>query len=315
MFKSLFGTKKPVFDPALGDPLGTIILGEARQGKFDILLKRVEPLRTGEWDRRAFYIDLAAKNSTKSEKVDTLPDTPLGNLIQGNVAIELAWKARGSGDAATVTENGANLFFKYLNTAGKYLSRAAEQDLDDPTPFAFLQTVAMGLQLERKLADAWFNEATRRDPTNQQAHFRHLFLLCKKWGGSHEDMYAFARDTMKKTPIGSTLYSIIYLAFQEHYLFFRAFDKNPVGAQVFLGEAGVRKESIDAYRNSLQIRKSIDRVSDYWPHNSAAWWFLALNMPNVVRQETKKIGPHFTVFPWSIFYKDPGVGYQRALNI
>lgn len=315
MLKFLFGEDKPVYDPALGDPLGTAILGEARQGKFDTLLENAGRLRAGEWDRRAFYIDLAGKQSANVQRLEALSDTPLGNLLRGSMAIDLAWKARGHGDAVTVTNDGAKLFFKYLNTAGKCLSRAGEQDPEDPTAYAFLQTVAMGRGLDRKTADAWFSEATRRDPANQQAHFRRMTTLCAKWYGSHAEMYAFARAAAEKIPAGSTLHSIIYLAFQEHYLFLLAFDKNPIGAQMFLRDAGVRRESIEVYQKSLQKRKSVELVSDYWPHNLAVWWFMMLKMPEVVRHEVKKIGPHFTEYPWSIFYKDPAAGFQKALNI
>jgi hypothetical protein len=315
LYKSLFDTKKPVFDPALGTVLGKIILGEARQGKVDTLLKEVVKMRSGQWDKRAFYVDLTGEHLTNAKNIETLSDTPIGNLLKGNVAINLAWKARGGGQADTVSKEGWNLFFKHLNYAGRYLLRAGEQDKEDPTPFAFLQTVAMGLQLDHKIAEAWLNEAIKRDATNQQAHFRHLFLLCKKWGGSHEDMFAFARATVKKIPPDSTLNSIIYLAFQENLLYFKAFENNPQSAKALLLDKWVREESIAIYEKSMQKRKKIEQVSDYWPHNVTAWWFLALRIPEVVRQETKKIGPNFTRFPWSIFFRDPADGYYRATKI
>ncbi len=171
MFKSLFRTTtKPVFDPALGDQLGQIILDEAKRGKLDTLLKEVDLLRNDEWDRRAFYVDLAGKYLTDIKNPDTLSDIPLHNLLKGNLAINLAWRARGGGDASTVSKDGWNLFHKKLDIAGRYLLRAGEQDLEDPTPFALLQTVAQGLQLDRKIADAWFDEASRRDPTNQAGY-------------------------------------------------------------------------------------------------------------------------------------------------
>ena len=71
----MFGTKKPVFDPALGDPLGKVILSEAGQGKINTLLEKVDLLRTGEWDRRAFYIDLAGEYLTNTDSMEMLPVT------------------------------------------------------------------------------------------------------------------------------------------------------------------------------------------------------------------------------------------------
>jgi hypothetical protein len=315
MFRPLFKPKKPELDPALGDRLAKVILSEAKQENLTTLLKEVVSLRAGEWDRRAFYIDLAAEHMTRPDSLKKLPDTPFGNLVKGRMATRFAWKVRGGGTGDTVSEDTWESFYEYLSISGRHLLRAAEQDEQDPTPFAFLQPVAMGLQMERKIAETWFREAIQRDPTNREAHYGHLFLVCEKWGGSHKDMYAFARATMKRIPTSSTLYSIILVAFQEHYLYLKAFDENIEGAKAFLRDKRVRAESIKVYQNSLQKQKRIERVTDYWPHNVAAWWFMTLNMPDVVRQETKKIGPHFTRFPWAMFYNDPAVGYQQALDI
>jgi hypothetical protein len=316
MFKSLFGAPKPVYDPALGDSLGISILAEAKLGRLDTLLKEIDRFRVGKWDARAFYLDLAAENIPNTVNLEKLPDTPVGNLIKGAGTINLAWKARGRGDAKTVSEVGWVMFHDYLHTAGKHLTRASQQDAEDPTPFAFLQTVAMGLELERKFAQTWLQEALKRDPTNQQAHLRHLWVLCKKWGGSHEEMYAFARETMQRIPWDSTLNSILYCAFHEHYLYFIAFDQDQLGARRFIMDNQIRAESIAVYEKSLKNRKVITQAADYYPHNLTAWWFLTLKVPEVVRVETKKIGPYFTKYPWSIYHpQDPAAAYQKAANL
>lgn len=315
MLNSLFGTRKPVFDPALGDAVATKIIAGALQGKTDSLLKEIAPIRNNQWDRRAFYIELFGEHIADIRVLETLPDTSIGNLARGGIAIHLAWRARGHGQAATVTKEGWTGFFKNLNLAAHCLLRSGEQDIEDPTPFAFLQTVAMGLELERKEAEAWLQEAVKRDASNQQAHYRHLFLLCKKWGGSHEEMFNFARATINKIPADSTLNSIIYLAFQEYYLSCRWIEKDIEGTKAWLHDEQVKEESLHIYQKSLGNRKKIEQVSDYWPHNISAWWFFLLNIPEVVRAETQKIGPHFTKFPWSMFYKDPAEAYYRATKI
>jgi hypothetical protein len=315
MFKNLFGEKKLELDPTLGDRLAKSILGEARQGKVNTFFKEVEKLRFGEWDRREFYVDLVGENLTDLTTIQKLPDTPLGNLVQGCAALHFAWKARGSGRASTVTESGWKYFYQYLEVAQRCLLRAGEQDTEDPTPFALLQPVAMGRQLERAISDEWFYEAIRRDPTHQGANYRHLIVLCKKWGGSHEEMFDFARLTATNLPVGSILHFILYAAYQEYYLYLSAFDKDKAGAQAFLRDESIREESVRVYQKSLEQRHKIERVSDYWPHNVAAWWFLKLEMPDIVRRETKKIGRNFTEYPWAMFYKDAVTGYQKALDM
>lgn len=301
--------KKPIYDPTLGDPFAKVILAEAKKGHFKTTLTELESLKQGNWDQRAFYIDLIGQylNETHS-----LPDSPTANLIRGTFEIHQAWLARGRETADQVTTDGWRIFFARLQKARDFLLQAAEQEPDDPTPYAFLQTVAMGLQLDREYAQIWLNEATRRDPYNMQAHYRHLFLLCKKWGGSHDEMYAFAHATLDKTPVNLTLNTILFVAFQEHFFYLLGFDKNIEGAEAFIKNQKVRQESVTVYEKCLANRRKIEHVSDYWPHNVAAWWFYMLRMHKYVRQETKKIGPYFTEFPWSIMYRDPAEGYYLA---
>ena len=272
-------------------------------------------MRNGRWDQRSYYISVVSEYLTDIKPIERVSDPRLRNILFAETRVQLAWKARGSGTANTVTDSGWQSFFQYLQNAQNVLLRAAEQDVEDPTPFARLQPVAMGLQLDHQIARTWLNEAVRRDPTNQQAHFGHLFLLCKKWGGSHEEMYDFARSTIKNLPTGSTLYSIMYLAYVENYLYLSSFEKDAEGAKAFLNDKRVRDESIQIYQKSFQQRPRIEQPFEYMPHNVTTWWFYKLNMLDIVRQETKKIGPYFTRHPWTMFYKDPADVYQKVRNV
>lgn len=128
-------------------------------------------------------------------------------------------------------------------------------------------------------------------------------------------MFDFSRTAIRNTPSDSTLNSLLFLAFQEYYLFFVAFDKDVEGAKALLNDKQVHQESLDLYHRSFQDRKTIEKVSDYWPHNVAAWWFFMLRIPEVVRQETKKIGPYFTEYPWKMFYGNPAKAYHSATKV
>ena len=316
MFKNIFKRPlpKPIFDPALRDPLGQKILAEAKAGQAQLLQEKIVTMREGQWDRRMFYVDLAGEFMASRDKVEALPDTAVGNLIRGTHAIHWAWEARGSGQAESVQSDQWPVFFQRLELGVNNLLRAAEQDPSDPSPFAILLTAGMGLQVERHVTDEWFMEAIRRDPLHQQAHYRMLFLLCEKWGGSHSEMYDFAKQTVRKSPRGSTLASVLYLAFQEHYLYLVAFERDKEAAQALLADKKVQQKSLDIYQKSLALHQQIDNPANYWPHNVAAWWFLTLNNLTIAKQEIAKIGLSFTRFPWGLFDWDPADGYHRALN-
>jgi hypothetical protein len=310
VFDVLYGNARPKIDSTFGDPLARNLVEAGNHGNIDALMSGLSPVRTGRWDDRAYYVSLAARTLIGSGRVDMLPDTPLGNLIRVEVRIHLAWKARGSGPGETVSDDGWKQFFKELDLAGRYLVYTGEQDLEDPTPYALLQTVAKGLQLDRDIAVAWLDEALRRDPLNQYAHFRHLTLVCEKWGGTHEEMFAFARATLRKLPPGSELGAILFAAFLEYVLYYKGFEPSPEKLDALRSSPKVRDESLAVYRTFLESR-NIESVSDYYLHNLAVCWFDILNIPEVIRQEVKKIGPHVTPFPWMYFFRDPVQAYQR----
>jgi hypothetical protein len=143
MFNFFSKNRKLEFDPALGDPLAQTILDETRRGSFNTLFNEIERFRAGRWDERAFYLDLAGHYLGQPQKLNTLPDTPVGNLLRGCAGIHLAWQARGGGTADTVGKDGWQGFAVNLDFAGKSLLRAAAQDQQDPTALALLQTVAL----------------------------------------------------------------------------------------------------------------------------------------------------------------------------
>ena len=313
-FFSRFFSPKPTFNPALGDRLATTILKEAKVGKLQTALEAIAPLRKGGWDQRAFYTELAGRYLPHAEALAVMPDSALGNLIKGNYYIHSAWDARGGGKANTVSNEGWILFFERLDKARIVLERAAQQDAEDPCPLATLQTVGMGSQLERTIIDKWFLEAISRDRFNQQAHYRKLFALCEKWGGSHQEMYNFARQTLSHLPEKSTLHSLIYLAYQEHFLYLASFEKDINAARALTKNSAVQAESITMYERSFKQRSTVESVADYWPHNTVAWWFMIMGKKEQARQEAKKIGLNFTEFPWRIFYSPETKGYEKFLH-
>lgn len=310
MFNFLF-RKRLRFDPTLGDRLGQKIAAEAQKGRFSTLIANDAKLRSGHWNERAFYIGLAAKAALQADSID-LPNTPLGHLIIGDLEVLRAWNARGGGVATTVSDEGWQGFFKHLQRAVQHLQYAGEQDKADPTAYALLQPVAMGLQLERDQAREWLQIALDRDPYNQQAHANHLFLLCEKWGGSHDQMFDFARATFAKAPADSSLKALMFAAYQEYYLYLKAFEQDEEAALDFVFDPQILKESIDVYNASLAKHTYIKSISGYWYHNTAMWWFYRQNNAPLVRAESKKIGDHMTEFPWRLFFNDIAAGYELA---
>lgn len=94
----------------------------------------------------------------------TFPESAVGRLVEGEWYIRRAWDARGSDVASTVSADACALFKERLEKARECLLKAAELDREDPTPFATLQTVAMGLPtVTRETSKFWLTKALKLD--------------------------------------------------------------------------------------------------------------------------------------------------------
>ena len=63
-----------------------------------------------------------------------------------------------------------------------------------------------------------FAQVVRRHPTHLVAHQQMLQFLCRKWFGSTEEMFDFARTAAAKAPAGSLLPELVVVAHIEHWL-------------------------------------------------------------------------------------------------
>ncbi|RSM76041.1 hypothetical protein DMH04_36655 [Kibdelosporangium aridum] len=139
-------------------------------------------------------------------------------LLAGDAFIGEAWAIRGSGWADSVGEDRAKMFLATLEKARGPLQAAADMLPDDPTPWATMLTMGMGLGLDRSEQDAIWAETVRRGPTLYPAHWTRLQVLAEKWYGSHDEMSQFAVQTVNNAPHGDPVTAMIVVACFEVYV-------------------------------------------------------------------------------------------------
>jgi hypothetical protein len=290
--------------PPLPDTLAETIMDEAKNRSFRTIVARLDDFRQGAWDLRSSYVSLAASHWSGKTLTPLVgcPDTAVGNLFRGAYYINRAWDVRGSAEARRVQRSAWPEFHRGLHIAQESLLRAAEQDPEDPTPYALLTgAVCKGLELSQEQAFEWFTAAIARDPFNRPAHFARLSALCEKWGGSHEAMFAFARGTVQRCPDDSPLRVILLDAFYEKWLFVNNFDGNRRKAKDYLRNPKLRDEVLVIYQQCLQDRV-IEDISQVSVHASATKFLLLAGFETEARRELQKL------YPWrKMLCKDPGV--------
>jgi len=218
-------------------------------------------------DDHTFYVGRAAAaggvETWIDEWVAAEPRSALPLLVKGAHAINWAWEARGGGRADTVSREAFQTFFKRLKLAENCLDEVTERDLDSATPWSFLIILGRGRQLGVEETRRRFEEARKRHPWHAEAHEQMLQQLCRKWGGSHEEMHRFAAETLEAMPAGSPLGYLTAVAHLEHWLDL---------------PAGEDAEYIGSEEVTAQLFASADRSILHPDHVRGARWPVTQNL-------------------------------------
>jgi hypothetical protein len=265
-----------------------------------------------DWDLRHFYVMELSRISGRPEWADqwvaARPDSSLPLLIRGAHGINWAWEARGSGRAKTVKEDAWPLFHQRLVEADKDLARAAALDDRDPTPHALSLTVARGLSLGQVELRRRFEQAHRRDPLNGGACVSMLQGTARKWGGSHEAMFGFARWAAGQAPDGHSAHKMIALAHIEMWL------DSPKGEpqQTYFYAEPVKQE-VRAAASRCVLSPNYSRNGgplSWLDRNAFAFCFRLMRDYGAQLDQMRLIGPHVTSEPWNLQGK-AGVIYEK----
>jgi|SRR5208282_3678149 len=126
--------------------------------------------------------------------LENWPDDDTTWLLKGTAFIDMAWHARGSGWAYTVSAKGWEHFSERLATAQEALEHAWKLNPKDPEIAHQMMTVMLGQGGGRDRMELWFDRAMVLDPNDDVACSRKLYYLEPKWYGSREAMLEFGRE-------------------------------------------------------------------------------------------------------------------------
>jgi hypothetical protein len=251
--------------------------------------------------------DITARPTWADEWVAARPDSAIPLLFRGSHGTHWAWQARGSGWANTVKQDAWAVFHSRLVAADEDLTRAAALDPQDPCPWEVSLPVVRGLSLGQVEGRRRFDEAHRRDPWNLFACVDMIQLTAKKWGGSHETMFEFARSVSAQAPEGSSVHRVIPLAHIEKWLDLR---NAPLGNQGYFLQAEVRSEIYAAATKSIRSPHYRDGLTSWGDRNAFAFCFDLMADVAATKEQLKIIGPRIT-HPWTMF-PDPMARVRQA---
>ncbi|MFF0752554.1 hypothetical protein [Streptomyces sp. NPDC004267] len=153
-----------------------------------------------------------------AEVLEAEPDALLPRLVAGYRYVSWGWEARTGARAQNVSREQFDVFHERLRQAETWLYEVAEREPGWISPWYALQVSGRGLQVGQATARRRFEATVRRAPHHLRAHQQQLQQICEKWGGSHEQMHAFARESAFGAPAGTPLGQLVAIGHIEQWL-------------------------------------------------------------------------------------------------
>lgn len=311
-------------DLTFGDPTARRLRDSARSGDWRPLHAHLEGCRDGA--QRELLVEalgehelFRGREAVFEQWCAAHPESALPYLVRARWLISAAWAARGGGVAGTVDRQGWQSFYGLLERAEQDLARACDLDPTDPTPWALRLVSARGLQAGPDEARLRFEALVARDPHHRLGHAMRLTGLCRKWGGSHEAMFEFARQAAASAPAGSLLGGLIAQAHAERWMYAAGMAESAQDDPQWFGKASryfqdpaVRQELIAAWDRSLGSPAFRDTPLAAQARNWFAFCFHQAGEKARARAALEPLGRRFLHVPWSWLGKGKGDTWRVA---
>ncbi|WP_369182756.1 hypothetical protein [Streptomyces sp. Y1] len=302
---------RPRLDPVLGDEHARLLVRQAAAGDWAALRPALAD-HTGDADGTELTrltAMVAEQSGVEEWTVRALADAPddtLALLLSGARHVNWGWEARSKAQAKYVSEEQWKTFHQRLDVAEAQLLEVAEREPTWLAPWYFLQISARGISLGPDVATCRFEAAVRRSPGHPASHRQRLQQLCQKWGGSHEEMHAFARTAMLAAPEGSPLGELVALAHLEHWL-----SLSDGEDQDYLSSPAVVASLQEAAFRSVLHPDFVPARGWQGSFNTFAMAFSMADQPKTARLLFDALDGMVTEAPWHYLSGDPVKAFTR----
>jgi hypothetical protein len=300
----------PVFDDALDDHAVIHARQAARGGDPDPARELLAVTGT-DWARRQHRVHVLSEVTQPlwlDRWLSDHPDDPTHVLLRGVQEIILAWKARGSGLASTVTAPGWEAFHRRIGVAEELLLDAAEKMPRDPTPWSFLAIVAraQGRSRDRPLDRVrhMFDRAIDRDRWHFGAHSAMQTALYEKWLGDRGMALSFTREASATAAPGDPVHALLPLAHWEEASITEA-------GRDHLRRADVRAEVFAAHARRFPAPAGSPSTWDLHDGNVFAIVFILMHEYDRARAEFERIGTYAVDSTWARAHQDPARAFRK----
>lgn len=217
-------------------------------------------------------------------------------MLLGRGSVREGWRVRGGKVAYDVKEDAWPVFISQLENADRLFDEAARVRPGHPEPWVGLLSTTRGLQLDDDDTGRRFQSLLERAPLHVQGHVLMLENLKAKWGGSHEAMFAFAREQAGRAPEGHVLGGLVVHAHWEmRNLRYWADDDD---ADAYFRQADVVRDIIQVWRRTGGSGRHVPDADSRVFYNLMAATLALCGQRELARQALRMMKGQCVEWPW-----------------
>ena len=187
-----------------GDYKGLETVVSLVKGGFDI--RESYPALAGFYD--AFYIDGKQSEEEWQEQrkkleewLSEIPDSLTARIVLSDWYVSYGWKARGSGEADTVTPEGWRLLRERVAEAERVLKGVPPEKIDDPEYYNRWLWVGIGGGLSVDEMNRYFDKGVELAKDYYGLYKTKAYYLLPRWYGREGDWEQFLKESADAFPV------------------------------------------------------------------------------------------------------------------
>jgi hypothetical protein len=213
------------------------------------------------------------------------PQSTVVSLVLAQTYYGWAWHARGTGRAATVSEQQFAIFHDRLNQGAFYLNENRRVSGNNPQWFTVALRIGLGSQWSKERITTLFKQAVAVEPLYQHTYSQMAVYLLPRWYGEPGEWEAFADEATAEVggQQGAAIYNHIIVRVAQSYSAKAFFEENDLNWRRIQWSFADRERLYGAGREALNsqcwladgvadrptARALMARIGDSW--DPAVW--------------------------------------------
>lgn len=246
------------------------------------------------------------------------PKSAAPHIFKGANMVFLGWEYRSGFGADEVSEKQFKKFWDALELAHAELVKAielADNPIDRAEALYHMQNVMRGLEFDPDLEEKNYRELEACGVDHLLGAISYLSARCEKWGGSHHEMFGFARLIAANPKSPSYMQSLLCMAHTERWLYAAVFQDDDDEVQLDEGKY-FEDPAVIAELEAADDKFTFQNEGQLWGFdliaaNQFAYVWSRVGDPTRAKRHFDAIGYSVTEGPWD-FHKTSFFNLNRA---